>query len=648
LGHIELGHITVCPTDWPLLALFVTRHFAYLFNALALLCAFTAGACNAGTLLLSDHSPQTLVGVIDYLRDPDRTLNFEQLTATTAFDDHWQTGKEEALNFGYTADRFWFRYDIRNAESSSVERILEISYPVIDNIDIHIQGNNAIELIILGDKLPFAQRPIMHRNFIVPLRFEAGETKSFLMYVDTSSSMQIPISIWRSNDFIDREQTSSLVQGLYFGCVGIMFFYNLFVFLSLREPGYFWYVMYVLSMAVVVAAINGLSFQYLWPVATQWNDRSIIIALASLVLFVTLFTRDFLRIPEHRLRWLNHFFIALAAICIFMLAAAFFVSYVIMIVSMILIALIGIIFALVTGVIRMLEGYAPARLYVVAWTTMLAGGAILAFNKYGIIPRNPLTENALQVGSAIEVFLLSLALAHRLNVEKSERDAAQRTALVNERDARESQQHLLELKQKAVETLETRVRERTLDLERANRKLQELSLTDGLTGLFNRRHFDESFELQFKRAVRDKTPLAILMIDADHFKRINDTWGHLAGDDCLVAIASVLRHQARRENDLVARFGGEEFAVLLMNTEPEHAMRIAEGIRLGVENAIIEISGEPLALTISIGVAAITPSAESHPSQLLHAADEALYAAKSSGRNRVNCATLVPPEKRLK
>jgi diguanylate cyclase (GGDEF)-like protein len=278
---------------------------------------------------------------------------------------------------------------------------------------------------------------------------------------------------------------------------------------------------------------------------------------------------------------------------------------------------------------------------------MLAGGAILAFNKYGIIPRNALTENVLQVGSAIEVFLLSLALAHRLNIEKSERDAAQRAALINERSARESQQHLLEVQQKAVETLEIRVRERTLDLERANQKLQELSLTDGLTGLFNRRHFDESFELQFKRAMRDKTPLAILMIDADHFKRINDTWGHLAGDDCLVAIASVLRQQARRENDLVARFGGEEFAVLLMNTEPQHAMRIAEDIRAGVEEAIIDIGSETLSLTISIGLAAVTPTSDSHPSQLLHAADEALYAAKSAGRNRISTATPAPSEKIL-
>ena len=114
---------------------------------------------------------------------------------------------------------------------------------------------------------------------------------------------------------------------------------------------------------------------------------------------------------------------------------------------------------------------------------------------------------------------------------------------------------------------------------------------------------------------------------------------------CLVAIAAVLRQQARRENDLVARFGGEEFAILLMNTEPAHAMRIAEDIRAGIENAAIDINGEAIALTVSIGLAAITPTIESYPSHLLNAADEALYAAKKAGRNRVESAAIATPAK---
>lgn len=599
----------------------MTRRIPLFLHALVLLSAFITSCCAAGTLMLDAQSPQTLTGNVAYIRDSKRDIDVSQLTGTTSMDSRWQASAAESLNFGYTSDRFWFRFDIENPSPATTERMLEISYPVLDHVEVYIYSGDRFTQIALGDKFPFAQRPVRHRNFILPLRFKAGEKMSFIMRVDTTSSMQIPISLWNSADFIDHEQTSSLIQGLYFGCIGIMIFYNLFVFLSLREPGYFWYVAYVISMGSMVAAINGLSFQYLWPNATEWNDQSIVISLSCLVLFVTLFTRDFLRLPEQQRLWLNYFVVALIAVCSAMLITSFFMSYSVMIVSIIMIALIGIIFALLTGMLRLYDGYAPAKLYIAAWTTMLAGGAILAFNKYGIIVRNGLTENALQVGSAVEVFLLSLALAHRLHLEKSERDAAQRAALFNERNARE--------------TLETRVRERTQDLERANQKLQELSLTDGLTGLFNRRHFDESFELQFKRAIRDATPLAILMIDADHFKRVNDTFGHLAGDDCLVTISTILRQQIKRDNDLVARFGGEEFAVLLMNTEPHYASRMAEQIRHEVEQAKIEIAGETLTLTVSIGIAATTPGNESHPSQLLHAADEALYKAKSSGRNRV-------------
>jgi diguanylate cyclase (GGDEF)-like protein len=620
---------------------FVTRRFTLSLTLTLLLCLL-AVAVRAATVTLADTSPQSLAGQVDYLRDHEHVIGIGQLTTDANL--QWQTSTDDAMNFGYSADRFWFRFRLHNDSSTAAERLLEISYPVIDDIELHVFGANSHDVFHLGDNLPFHQRPVKHRNFIIPLRFEANETRELLMRVETSSSMQIPLAIWRPDDFAEYEQTSSLIQGIYFGCVGIMIVYNLFVFLSLRESGYIWYVMYVISMALLVAAINGLSFQYLWPQATQWNDRSIVIALASVILFVTLFTRDFLRLREHPTRFLNRIAVGLTGACIVMLAAGFILDYDTVIFSLILLALFGIMLALITGVLRLLEGYVPAWLYVIAWTTMLAGGAILAFNKYGLIPRTALTENALQVGSAIEVFLLSLALAHRLNIEKSERDAAQRAALINERNAREIQQNLLDMQKKTMEMLETRVRERTLDLERANQKLQELSLTDGLTGLYNRRHFDESFELQFKRAVRDGTPLAILMVDADHFKRINDTWGHLAGDDCLVAIASVLRRLVRRETDLVARFGGEEFAVLLTNTDATQAQRIAEDIRSGIEQEFIEINGERVTLTVSIGLGVLTPTNESHPSQLLHAADEALYQSKSSGRNRVTCAMLVPPE----
>jgi diguanylate cyclase (GGDEF)-like protein len=164
----------------------------------------------------------------------------------------------------------------------------------------------------------------------------------------------------------------------------------------------------------------------------------------------------------------------------------------------------------------------------------------------------------------------------------------------------------------------------------AEDKLEELATTDALTGLRNRRKFDTAIEAEWRRAARQKMPLALLMIDADHFKSYNDTFGHQAGDQMLVGIAICISDSVRRAGDCAARYGGEEFAVLLPGLSAAEAVGVAETIRLKVR----EWSDGPTVTTVSIGIASLTPSANMDWSVLLQAADKALYAAKASGRNR--------------
>jgi diguanylate cyclase (GGDEF)-like protein len=164
----------------------------------------------------------------------------------------------------------------------------------------------------------------------------------------------------------------------------------------------------------------------------------------------------------------------------------------------------------------------------------------------------------------------------------------------------------------------------------AEDKLEELATTDALTGLKNRRKFDTAINAEWRRAARQKTPLALLMIDADHFKSYNDTFGHQAGDEVLVGIAICISDSVRRAGDCAARYGGEEFAVLLPGLSPEQAVRVAETIRQKVRNW----SDGPTVTTVSIGIASLTPSAAMDWSELVKAADRALYAAKANGRNQ--------------
>ncbi len=184
------------------------------------------------------------------------------------------------------------------------------------------------------------------------------------------------------------------------------------------------------------------------------------------------------------------------------------------------------------------------------------------------------------------------------------------------------------------ENLERSVAERTKELQEANARLERLAVTDGLTGVFNHRRFQEQLQAEILRCERHKRPMAVLMIDVDFFKKVNDAMGHPAGDELLRRLAEVLSADLR-QTDLIARYGGEEFAVLLPETTKGEAMQVAERMRLAVETRINDgTTAWPTRVTVSIGVGTF-PDDGKGGEQVLVAADQAMYVAKRQGRNRV-------------
>lgn len=178
----------------------------------------------------------------------------------------------------------------------------------------------------------------------------------------------------------------------------------------------------------------------------------------------------------------------------------------------------------------------------------------------------------------------------------------------------------------------------TEELLRTNQELHRMVAIDGLTSIANRRHFEQRCEEEWRRATRDETPVSLIMIDIDYFKKYNDTYGHLVGDECLKKVAGILASTAARAGDLAARYGGEEFAVLLPNTDSVGTAVVAEALRSAISGLQIEHSGSPLAVvTVSAGIATVYPCREESqsPAVLLDRADRALYQAKAAGRNNV-------------
>ena len=174
-------------------------------------------------------------------------------------------------------------------------------------------------------------------------------------------------------------------------------------------------------------------------------------------------------------------------------------------------------------------------------------------------------------------------------------------------------------------------------LQKANQQLQQLATRDGLTQIANRRRLDAWISKEWRRLIREKAPLSVIMCDIDHFKRYNDTYGHQAGDDCLKRVAKAIAHTARRASDLAARYGGEEFLVALPNTTVDGAVQVAREIQEAVQELKLPHTNSPVSpfVTLSMGLAATVPDSAQTHGQLIAAADQALYEAKKTGRNRM-------------
>lgn len=190
--------------------------------------------------------------------------------------------------------------------------------------------------------------------------------------------------------------------------------------------------------------------------------------------------------------------------------------------------------------------------------------------------------------------------------------------------------------------LEREVDERTEELKSALEKLseahiilKELTTIDAVTGIRNRQYFDEVFDQEWRRAVRQKYALTILLLDIDHFKKVNDTYGHLAGDECLATVAREIDSMFNRPSDVVARYGGEEFIVILPYVEYENALRLGEQVRARIAANTMVADGHNISVTLSVGSATVVPTDAIDPRSLIGTADEALYKAKADGRNRV-------------
>jgi diguanylate cyclase (GGDEF)-like protein len=224
----------------------------------------------------------------------------------------------------------------------------------------------------------------------------------------------------------------------------------------------------------------------------------------------------------------------------------------------------------------------------------------------------------------------------------ADKQALQQKALENEIATRQANEELLALQQDHQEELEQKVQERTLELnialqelEESNRELEEKNTLDDLSGLYNRRFYDQKILAEYRRSKRNLTALSLVIIDIDHFKNVNDSYGHLAGDHCIALVGQYIKDSLKRSTDLGCRYGGEEFCLILPNTDALGAIALAEKLRLTISKSPFTYQDITIELTISCGVSTYQQQHDITPDTLFSVADQALYRAKQKGRNQV-------------
>jgi two-component system, sensor histidine kinase LadS len=566
-----------------------------------------------------------------HLPDPGANLTFDQVQAAQAAGQFAPVpGGKNAVAFGFTDSAYWLRVVLRNPFDTPVAPLLEISNARISQVDLYApDAGGQYRAHHTGGDLPFASRALPNRQLVFPLVLAPQAEQVLYLRVQSTIGLIVPATLWPKADFALYARDDYAAQAWYFGMAAAMALFNLMLFVALRDRIYLMYVAFVGSVALTIASKSGLAAEFLWPQQLIWSNVSYY-AFTSLSLATFLmFTRRMLSTREAlpRVDRLMRFFIGLHLLAplAYMAALSQLARY------SIYVFLVTALTVVVVTVWCLWRRKRAAYFYASAFALIVAGSVITLMRTMGVLPTNVFTINALQFGSSLEMLLLAFALADRFNLLRREKLQAQQQLLA-------TQDQLVHSLQASERTLALRVEERTQQLQTLNEKLEALSMVDGLTGIANRRQFDQVLQQEWQRMERTQQPLALVMIDVDWFKRYNDHYGHPAGDQCLRQVATAIAALGR-SSDLMARYGGEEFVLVAPATDADQALALAQRACATVQALALPHTGSEIGVvTLSCGVAAIVPQPGQDSAQLMRAADAALYRAKHQGRNQAVAA----------
>lgn len=526
--------------------------------------------------------------------------------------------------FGYTSATVWLRL---RYVSDVPGTWLSVNYPLLDELDIYIlRDGQMLSQYRMGDRLAFDQRLLMRPDYTVPLPVTETPADVYLR-VRSDSSVEVPVTIVEDYALRHQMESSAWTQGLFFGAMVMLGLYHVLIFFSSGDRSYLYFGGLSLTMAFIQITIWGRSYQFLWPDSPDWNSIAISTLINASNFFGILYISKLVKIREHY-RLIHIAAMTVATVAALQCFVSIFVTYGQIIQSTLLLSLVTFVLGSMMIILRMRDRYPPAFAAFIAGLMYALGSFSYILGKLGVLENGLFLDNALAIGQLLQVLLFAFALSIRMAMDRELRERAQR-------ETEEAKDMLLETERHQNVRLDQEVRARTRELEAANLRLEKISATDALTGLYNRRHFDETFEREYYRAAREHQPLSLIMLDLDHFKKLNDSYGHTFGDEALRQTAIRIQDVLNRPGDVAFRYGGEEFVILLPDTPPSAAHILARQIWSAMRSEPVSMKDQAVKLTISIGIASEQPAHGGNCSALLNKADQKLYQAKEEGRDRI-------------
>ncbi|RYD96394.1 MAG: diguanylate cyclase, partial [Sphingobacteriales bacterium] len=450
-----------------------------------------------------------------YLPDDNFTISTIALAPT----ERWQPLLDANLSLGFNTRPHWLRITLPATKGPV---FLLLAYPHLDHVRFYqLHEGQPVRQITTGDMLPFAMRPLAHRDFVFPVS-ASSSTQTLYLWVQTNGVLQVPLQLLSREELAQSDHRYLLMQGLFYGFFLAAGIFALFLWLTHCDSTYGLFGLLVLAYAAVEGLYSGLLFAYAWPQLPAFNQMAMPIFLAFAVALAARFAlRVFRLMPGERgyyicqaLLWAALGFMALSPLLPF--AVALKASLILVGVHCFTQAMLG---AAWVRARRAGSGW-----YCAAWAIFLAGTLGAVLNCWGLVlVEGTATYSISQLASLLQIILLTFMVCSRVKLDFSRQLEQEFNVRSEQRKAIEHEHAQAQMLAQAVEEKTAALQAALCEVSKLNMELSKQTITDSLTGLFNRRHFDHLLETEVRRAAREHRPISLVLIDVDHFKKINDT-----------------------------------------------------------------------------------------------------------------------------